>query len=121
MTEGTNTKKSSALSKINLFLIVLIAIYLFIHERAHQSLSQFIIESIYSTTVQQQPVDFSVSNIQPLSDGFMLSKASQEKHLTGIKFKGRIINTQSVNHRNVTFSLSVNGKEKEFTINKISS
>lgn len=69
----------------------------------------------------QQPVDFSISTIQQLGNGFMLANAAQEKHLTGITFTGRVINTQSVKHLDVTFNLSVEDKNKEFTINKISS
>lgn len=70
--------------------------------------------------VKLSPVDFSESNAQQLGNGFMLANAAQEKHLTGIKFTGRIINTQSVHHENAIFDFSVDGKNKEFTINKIS-
>lgn len=43
-----------------------------------------------------------------------------KEHLTGIKFSGRIINTQSVRHRNATFKIKIGEKEKDFTINIIS-
>jgi hypothetical protein len=69
----------------------------------------------------ERTVDFSVTTIQQLSDGFMLVSAGQEKHLTGMKFTGRIINTESVDKINATFNLSVDGENKEFTINRISS
>jgi len=65
-------------------------------------------------------IDFTVSGIQTVGDGFMLTRAEQEAHLTGIKFKGRILNTQSVRHRNITFKLTVNKIEKNFTINQVS-
>lgn len=65
-------------------------------------------------------IDFTVPSIQPVDDGFMLSRAEQEAHLTGIKFRGRILNTQSINHKNITFKLIVNKTEKEFSVNQIS-
>src|SRR5690606_32713304 len=65
-------------------------------------------------------IDFSVPSIQTVGDGFMLSRAEQEAHLTGIKFRGRILNTQSIQHKNITFKLTVNKIEKTFTINQIS-
>ena len=66
-------------------------------------------------------VDFTNTSIQELDQGFMLSEAGQSEHLTGIKFTGRVINTQSVQHRNVTFKITVSGLSKEFSINQISS
>ena len=86
-----------------------------------QRVIDYLNDSSSSVNKFKQRVDFSVSDIQRLSDGFMLASATQEKHLTGIKFSGRIINTQSVDSHNVTFNLTVNGKTKKFTINKISS
>jgi len=66
-------------------------------------------------------VDFTISSIQDLDNGFLLTQSAQTEHLTGIKFTGRIINTQSVKHKNVTFKITVSGQSKEFTINQISS
>ena len=108
--------KSSRLSKINLFLIAVMSVIFLFH-----TIEQDIINYEINYEISESSVDFSVPEIQNLSDGFMLGKASQEKHLTGIKFKGRIINTQSVDHHNATFKLYVNGQSKKFTINKISS
>ncbi len=120
MTESTNNKPSG-LSRINLLLIILIGVVLVIYESEQQRTIQILVESMWSVDKLKQPVDFSISDIQQLSDGFLLARAAQEKHLTGIKFTGRVINTQSVNHEKVTFNLSVDGKNKEFSINKISS
>ena len=47
-------------------------------------------------------------------------KASQEEHLTGIKFNGRIVNAQSVRHKNASFKLTVDDKSVDFSINQIS-
>ena len=65
-------------------------------------------------------VDFSASNIQEIENGFLLVKAEQEEHLTGIRFKGRIINAQSISHKSAEFKLTASGKSKEFSINQIS-
>jgi hypothetical protein len=65
-------------------------------------------------------VDFSIPNVQEIGGGFFLVRAEQEVHLTGIKFKGRIINAQSVTHSNISFNITVSEKTKEFTINQIS-
>ena len=66
-------------------------------------------------------VDFSTPDIQEIGDGFALVRADQSEHLTGIKFRGRIINKQSVAYENVTFLLKLKSNSKEFTINRISS
>lgn len=121
MTNDTNTKQTSGLSKFNLLLIIIIGILVIISYSEQQRFKKFMFESLNSIQDIQKKVDFSLTTIQQLSDGFMLADASQKKHLTGIEFTGRIINTQSINHSDATFNLSVNGKNKEFTINKISS
>lgn len=65
-------------------------------------------------------VDFTVTDIQEFGDGFALSRAAQQEHLTGIRFTGRIINKSSVNYLNTTFEIRVGGESKEFMINRIS-
>jgi len=70
---------------------------------------------------KKSQVDFTVPTIQDLAKGFMLSDAAQKKHLSGIKFTGRIINTQSVKHKSVFFMITVSEVSKEFIINQISS
>ena len=65
-------------------------------------------------------VDFTSSQIQDIGSGFSVVSLEMKKHLTGIKFSGRIINTQSVRHKNATFMIKVGDKEREFTINMIS-
>ena len=116
-----NDKQASGLSKFNLLLIIIIAVILLAHCGEQEIINYDLREKLNSVVDVKETVDFSVKTIQPLSNGFMLSKAAQDKHLTGIKFTGRIINTQSVDHLNVKFNLSVNDINKEFTINKISS
>ena len=67
-------------------------------------------------------IDFTVPSVQTLADHkFAVAQLSQEEHLTGIKFRGRIINMTAVDFEGVTFELRVAGEGKEFTISRISS
>jgi len=116
-----SNKQASSLSKLNLLLILVIGTAILIQENEQDRIVKIIIDTIDSTEALKQPVDFSQSTIQPINNGFMLVNAAQKEHLTGIVFTGRIINTQSVVHHNLKFTISVDDKEKEFTINKISS
>ena len=113
MTDNINTKQASGLSKFNLLLIIIIGILVVFIYSEQQRFKKFMFKSLNSINDIQKTVDFSLTTIQQLSDGFMLVEASQKKYLTGIQFTGRIINTQSVNHSDVTFNLSVNGTNKE--------
>lgn len=74
----------------------------------------------YLSRKYDNTVDFTTPGVQDIGDGFKVVDSSQEEHLTGIKFKGRVINAQSIIYENVTFRLSVNGQTKHFTINRIS-
>ena len=118
MTENSDNKyTSSSLSKFNLVLIVVFGIMAIVVQSEHS----IDIDNLYDTLASKFTVDFTVTHAQNINDVFLLSNGSQDKHLTGIKFSGRVINTQSVDHHNVVFNLAVDGKSKEFTINKISS
>lgn len=64
-------------------------------------------------------VDFSESSVQTIDDDFYLSRPEQESHLTGVKFRGLIINSSSVSHKNVKFKITSNDTEKEFYLNEI--
>ena len=67
-------------------------------------------------------IDFTVPSVQTLSDHkFAVAQLSQEEHLAGIKFKGRIVNMTAVDFEAVTFELKASGKGNSFTISRISS
>ena len=67
-------------------------------------------------------IDFTVPSVQALSDRrFAVAELSQEEHLAGIKFSGRIINMTAVDFEGVTFELRAAGEGKNFTISRISS
>ncbi|MBC8554943.1 MAG: hypothetical protein ISR73_02580 [Gammaproteobacteria bacterium] len=117
MTENEKKDSRSKLPALNLILIILLALFIIDNQSTQNSRLNALAENITS----KHTVDFSVSNIQKIDDVFMLTTASQEEHLTGVQFKGRIINSQSVDRSNLTFTLNVDGISKEFTINKISS
>jgi hypothetical protein len=78
---------------------------------------------IYSASGKKShKVDFSTPNIlQEIGDEFAVVEANQEAHLTGIKFKGRMVNLQAVDAFSVTFQIAVDGKSQTFTISRISS
>jgi len=118
MTDSTeNNKSNSKLPVINFILILLIGLFVLVN----QSEQRHRINSLVEVITSKHTVDFSVSNIQQIDNVFMLTGATQEKHLTGVKFSGRIINSQAVDHLNIEFTLSVGEASKEFTINRISS
>lgn len=82
--------------------------------------SKKLLDMYYSIQLKDV-VDFTVPRIQDLTQGFMIASAKQNIHLTGVKFTGRIINTQAVKHRNCTFEILVNGISRQFSISQISS
>ncbi len=66
-------------------------------------------------------VDLSSPDVADLKQqGFSVVKLEAEEYLTGVRVSGRMINTLSVDHMSPTFLLSVDGKEEEFTISRIS-
>lgn len=66
-------------------------------------------------------VDFTTPKVQDIGNGFYVVQAEQLAHLNGIKFKGRVINTQAVDHTSLSFQIAVKKQKKSFSINKISS
>ena len=66
-------------------------------------------------------IDFSIPGVQDIGEGFSVVQASQEEHLTGIRFTGRVINREAVDHTSVKFQVMVSGKSQGFMINRISS
>lgn len=67
-------------------------------------------------------VDLAEPSLQDLGQaGFHVGGLAVEEHLTGMKVSGRMINTQSVDHTNITFELTVGASTKQFTVNRVSS
>ena len=61
-----------------------------------------------------------VSGIQEINNTFLVAELSLEPHLTGIKVKGRIVNSSSLSHENVKFKITVSKQSQEFTLNRVS-
>jgi hypothetical protein len=117
MTENTERNASSSgLSKLNFFLIIVIGISLLVIVNEQSTRDKM----LYELLTSRYTVDFSVRELQSVNDRFFLGGASQEQHLTGVKFAGRMINSLAVDHTDVTFELKVGSKSKEFVINRIS-
>ena len=98
-------------------------------QRAYEHLAQELDELESSTrdvrfnhifNEYEEMTDFTTPNVQDIGDGFMIVKPSQEEHLDGIKFQGRIINAQSVTHQSLTFNLTVSDRSKEFNVSRVS-
>ena len=66
-------------------------------------------------------VDFTSSSIQDIGDGFCVAGIDASIHLTGIKIRGRILNTTSVDHRGATFKVRIGRSSNTLTIMRISS
>jgi hypothetical protein len=105
---------------INLVLIIGVAGFVYLQGEAQKQWILNVLEETYYSNHGVPTVDFTVDGAQDIGDGFLLSDAAQEEHLTGVKFKGRIANTRSTAISAATFMLLVAGQEKEFTISRIS-
>lgn len=64
-------------------------------------------------------IDLTETSFQNLSDGFKIAVKNVDTHLTGIKIKGSILNTQSVNYENARFTIELASTSKDFVVNKI--
>jgi hypothetical protein len=116
MSSDCNKKSNSSLSIIN-FLLILVLGYFVANNYLKQESR---IYNLYKTIENRYTVDFTTSNVQPIDDKFLLVRAKQDKHLTGVNFLGRIINTQSVTYEDLIFKITVNSVSREFHIKKIS-
>jgi hypothetical protein len=112
--------KPSGLSILNLFLILALAGIGFLAIKAQEDTFKRMLESDMYDRIGVPTVDFTVSHVQAISDGYMLTQAEMEQHLNGIKFSGQIINTRSVMVKTLTCILLVAGQERQFTISQIS-
>jgi hypothetical protein len=65
-------------------------------------------------------VDLTKPDAQDVGSGFFVCNLDMKEHLSGIKLSGRMINTLSVVHTNVNFSVKLGTQEQDFTINLIS-
>jgi len=113
-------RKSNALPLFNLLLIIIMAVFLYAENKAQKQWVLDVLENNYYNNQGIPILDFTVDSAQVIGDGFLLSDAAQEEHLTGIKFSGRIANTKATAVSVATFKLMVAGHEKDFTVSRIS-
>ena len=113
-------KSINQLPIFNLLLIIGIAVFMYGENKAQKQWVLDVLEANYYNNQGFPVVDFTVDGAQDIGEGFLLSDAAQEEHLTGIRFSGRIANTKSTAVSAATFKLLVAGHEKEFTISRIS-
>lgn len=60
-------------------------------------------------------VDLTTANIQDVNGDFKVCRLAVNQHLTGVKVTGRIVNATALSFSNTKFSITVDGKSKEFT------
>lgn len=65
-------------------------------------------------------VDLSTTDIQGIGDGFFAARLSAERHLTGLRVRGRIVNATSVRHEAAQFRITIGEQRQGFTVNIIS-
>ena len=66
------------------------------------------------------PIKLTTKNIQTIPRGFQITIDNVTQHLSGIKIRGRVINTQAVHREGIEFRITVAGKSNTFVINRIS-
>ncbi len=59
--------------------------------------------------------------VQKVDTVFLVSKIKVEKYLTGVKIKGLMINSSSLEHNDARFRITINTISREFAVKKISS
>ncbi len=64
-------------------------------------------------------VDLTVPTMQEIGNGFLAAKLQVEQHLTGVKVRGLMINATALGHQNAKFKITIAGKEKEFSVNRV--
>lgn len=76
-------------------------------------LEQIVYQDVYSR------IDLTKTSFQSIPKGFEIAIKNVDAHLTGIKIKGEVLNTQSVDYENLNLTIEVGQTNKDFTINKL--
>jgi hypothetical protein len=61
-------------------------------------------------------IDLTQQGWQELGHGLLITRISVAQHLTGVKVKGKIVNTLSVRQSKVSFSIQIGNSTKNFEI-----
>lgn len=100
------------------FIVFVIACFFFYQAFSAQSkkinmLEQIVYQDVYSR------IDLTKTSFQDIPKGFEIAIKNVDVHLTGIKIKGEVLNTQSVDYENLNLTIEVGQTNKDFTINKL--
>lgn len=100
------------------FVVFVIVCFFFYQAFSIQSekinvLEQIVYQDVYSR------IDLTKTSFQSISKGFEIAIKNVDAHLTGIKIKGEVLNTQSVDYENVNLTIEVGQTDKDFTISKL--
>ncbi len=63
-------------------------------------------------------IDLTDESFQKIDNNFSISVEGIESHLSGMKIKGKILNSSGVTHKNVELSIAVEEGYKSFTIHE---
>ena len=66
-------------------------------------------------------IDLYSRTMQKIGDGFYITELVTGKTESGIHISGRLINSTSLNHKNICFKITINDNSKEFHIPIVSS
>ena len=66
-------------------------------------------------------IDLYSKTMQKIGDGFYITELVTTENVNGIDLSGRLINSTSLNHKNICFKIIINDKSKEFHIPVVSS
>lgn len=100
------------------FAVFIIVCFYFYQAFSAQSkkidlLEQIVYQDVYSR------IDLTKTSFQSIPKGFEIAIKNVDAHLTGIKIKGEVLNTQSVDYENLNLTIEVGQTNKDFTINKL--
>lgn len=66
-------------------------------------------------------IDLHSQTMQKIGDGFYITALITSENATGMHLSGRLINSTSLNHKNIVFKITINDKSEEFSIPVVSS
>lgn len=100
------------------FIMFVIVCFFFYQAFSAQSkkidmLEQIVYQDVYSR------IDLTKTSFQSIPKGFEIAIKNVDTHLTGIKIKGEVLNTQSIDYENLNLTIEVGQTDKDFTISKL--
>lgn len=70
--------------------------------------------------IEKNPINLTVPNVQDIDNDYKVTIESVEQHLTGVRVKGRIINSTTLDNEDLSFKIKISNQSQDFYINRIS-